>query len=240
MLGAIRAIRRSVRDLLARRLDVPEVPVALRRLRHGGFMPSKVVDVGAYHGEFAIESLKTWPNCRVICFEAQASAVARLGQLAAADSRIRVIDSLVGATDRDDVVLHVAETASSILDEHSGAKFPAERHRMVALSTVSGIRAESIDLLKIDVQGYELEVLRGAEQLLPRVRAILVELNLLDLHQNVPLLSDVVAWLREREFVPFDICGLTRRPLDNALWQADMIFVPVDSPMRSDKRWSAA
>ncbi|MEH1792137.1 hypothetical protein [Nostoc sp.] len=37
----------------------------------------------------------------------------------------------------------------------------------------------------------------------------------------------------------YDICGLTRRPLDQALWQADLIFVPRNSPLISDKRWTA-
>ncbi|MEQ8958462.1 MAG: FkbM family methyltransferase, partial [Coleofasciculus sp. C2-GNP5-27] len=97
----------------------------------------------------------------------------------------------------------------------------------------------SPDLLKLDVQGYELEVLKGAEKSLPEIQAILAEINLLDIHQNVPLLADMIAWLDKRNWVAYDICGLTRRPLDKALWQADFIFVPCHSPLRADKRWSA-
>lgn len=97
----------------------------------------------------------------------------------------------------------------------------------------------SPDLLKLDVQGYELEVLKGAEQSLPHIRVILAEVNLLDIHQNVPLLAEIVSWLNERDWVAYDICGLTRRPLDRALWQADFIFVPRHSPLRTDKRWQA-
>ena len=93
------------------------------------------------------------------------------------------------------------------------------------------------DLLKIDTQGYELEVLRGGERTLPQIRAIIAEINLLDLHVNVPLLHNVVQWLANRGWVAYDICGLTRRPLDNALWQADFIFVPSISELRVDKRW---
>jgi len=33
------------------------------------------------------------------------------------------------------------------------------------------------------------------------------------------------------------VCGLTRRPLDQALWQTDMLFVPQQSALRADKRW---
>jgi hypothetical protein len=43
--------------------------------------------------------------------------------------------------------------------------------------------------------------------------------------------------MRDNGFVAYDICGLARRPLDQALWQADFIFVPRASSLRSDKRW---
>jgi hypothetical protein len=72
---------------------------------------------------------------------------------------------------------------------------------------------------------------------LPNIKAILAEISLLDIHQNTPLLADIVAWLNERDWVAYDICSFIRRPLDQALWQTDIIFVPVNSPFRIDKRW---
>ena len=71
------------------------------------------------------------------------------------------------------------------------------------------------------------------------MRVILLELSLLDLHEGVPLLDEMLAWLSQRGFVAYDICGLTRRPLDDALWQTDMIFVRKDDPLRRDKRYFA-
>jgi hypothetical protein len=40
-------------------------------------------------------------------------------------------------------------------------------------------------------------------------------------------------------FVAYDICGMHRRPLDSALWQADFMFVPRHGYLRADKRWRA-
>ena len=51
-------------------------------------------------------------------------------------------------------------------------------------------------------------------------------------------LRGVDGWLAERGWVAFDICGLTRRPLDDALWQADMLFAPGTSELRRDKKWA--
>ena len=98
---------------------------------------------------------------------------------------------------------------------------------------------KSPEFLKLDVQGYELEVLKGAEKSIKGVQVILAEISLLDIHQNVPLLAEMVKWLSDRDWIAYDICGLTRRPLDQALWQADFIFVPCNSKLREDKRWGS-
>ena len=96
---------------------------------------------------------------------------------------------------------------------------------------------ESPDFLKLDVQGYELEVLKGAEKSLHSINAILAEVNLIDIHDGAPLLAEMIAWFSQHGWVAYDICALTRRPLDQALWQADILFTPEDSSLRKDKRW---
>lgn len=235
------SLRRRIRSYLARRLNVPEVPVALRRLANAGFRFRQIIDVGAHRGEFAKECLNVWPNSRVLCFEAHRAAVEHLREFSTSQPRISIVEALVGAASQERVALNVADTASSVLTEHVTTDLPVEHHDMVALDEIPELRdAESIGLLKIDVQGYELEVLRGAEQLLCRTQAILVELNLIDIHRDVPLMPEVVGWLHDRGFTPYDVAGLTRRPLDQALWQADLVFVPEDSPLRSDKRWQSS
>ena len=55
-------------------------------------------------------------------------------------------------------------------------------------------------LLKIDVQGYEDHVLRGAEPLLPHFRFIFCELSFRELYSGQPLAHDIVEYLLERGF----------------------------------------
>jgi FkbM family methyltransferase len=233
------SLRERLRDYLTRRLRVPEIPVALSHLADLNFQPRQVFDVGAYQGEFAECCLKIWPNTHVACFEALEHKVAELQQQASRNPKIQVFPGLLGSETREKVALHQAETASSILVEQIPQNFPVTHYPM---RTVDQIVEEhfagcSPDLLKLDVQGYELEVLKGAEKSLPGMQAILAELSLLDIHQNVPLLADVITWLNDRDWVAYDICGLIHRPLDRALWQADFMFVPRHSTLRSDKRW---
>ena len=46
-------------------------------------------------------------------------------------------------------------------------------------------------------------------------------------------MHEVVAYLAERDFLPFDLCGGWRRSSDNALAQTDIIFVAQQRPPRS-------
>jgi hypothetical protein len=88
--------------------------------------------------------------------------------------------------------------------------------------------AEILDpaLLKIDVQGGELDVLRGCETLLDRFRHIYVELSFAELYAGQPLCHEVIQYLEEWEFhltgvnnVVYDRMGM---PI-----QADFLFTRV-------------
>ncbi|WNZ27308.1 FkbM family methyltransferase [Leptolyngbya sp. NK1-12] len=234
-------LRSKVRKYLTRKLDVPEISLALERLSHIGFQPQQIFDVGAYRGDFAQICLHIWPDAHITCFEVLENQVAQLNRLASQHTRIQVLPTLLGSESREKVALHEAETASSILAEHISQDFAVTYHPMQTVDQVvqGKLNGRIPDLLKLDVQGYELEVLKGAEQSLSNIQVILAEVNLLDIHKDVPLLANIIAWLDQRDWVAYDICGLTRRPLDRALWQADMIFVPRNSSFRLDKRWAA-
>ncbi len=234
-------VKSQIRKYLSRKLELPEISLALERLATLEFQPKLIFDVGAYKGDFAKYCFDIWQGTKVCCFEALEEKVIQLNSLADNNSSLQVFPILVGAENKDEVGLHEAETASSVLTEHLTQDFPVKYYPMKTIdSIVEEFFADSPpDFLKIDVQGYELEVLKGAEKSLPQIQVILAEINLLDIHHNVPLLSDVITWLNNRGWVAYDICGLTRRPLDRALWQADIIFVPLNSPLRSDKRWKS-
>jgi FkbM family methyltransferase len=235
----ISKIRKMLRRVLVKRLNAPDIPMALERLAEQGVAPELIFDVGAFRGEFATSALAAWPSARVACFEPLRHATEQIVKLQRDFPGIDLYRTLVGASEKADVELHMAESSTSLLRDVDTDKYPVEifAQTTVDVAVRDSYAGRSPDLLKLDVQGYELEVLKGAEKSLKRTRAILAEINLIDIHKNVPLLDEMIAWLSQRGFVAYDICGLTRRPLDNALWQTDMIFVQRDDPLRRDKRY---
>jgi FkbM family methyltransferase len=236
-------MKRLIRDWLCRRLHVPRIPHTLRRLKSAGFIPQVIFDVGAYHGEFARYCMDVFGGnghkLDIVCFEPLQSALNVLKGMEDL-GQIRVIPTLLGSRPSPAVTFHEMETASSVLEEHFHQPTASNQtHAMTCLDEFASTHFANrpIDLIKVDTQGYELEILRGAATVLPRTRALLLETNLIDIHKGVPLLHELVSWLAEHDFVAYDIAGLTRRPLDNALWQADIVFIKQTDPLRRDKRY---
>jgi FkbM family methyltransferase len=230
-------IRSRLRRALVQRLNAPDMTLALERLAGLGFSPGLIFDVGAFRGDFARMALAIWPSARIACFEPLPHGVKQIEAVKARLPAIDIHHALVGATEKAAVEMHMAQSSSSLLRDAYNDQFPVQSFPQTTVDRTvqKSYAGRAPDLLKIDVQGYELEVLKGAEASLPGIRAILAEVNLLDLHENVPLLHELIGWLAERGFVAYDICGFGRRPIDKALWQTDFIFVKKDDALRRDK-----
>lgn len=80
-------------------------------------------------------------------------------------------------------------------------------------------------LIKVDVQGGELEVMSGAKRKLAETEVVILEVSLFQFVERGPELHDVVAFMKDLGFVTYDIFGGHTRPLDGALGQVDMAFV---------------
>jgi len=95
-------------------------------------------------------------------------------------------------------------------------------------------------LVKIDVQGAELSLLKGMGKLIRDVDIFIIEVSLIvTLDGTAAHMFDVLDYLRQNEFTLYDICGLIRRPLDNALAQLDLVFCKKTSDLLQDRRWTS-
>ena len=241
----IRRISALVPDQWKRHLktalfEAPDTKASLRRMHQLGLNPAVAIDVGAYIGEWTSSFKHIFPSTRVLMVELQCSHLERLRAVAAAFNSIELAPVLLGAQERDSVPFHLCESASSVLAE--SARSTAERTISVSMTTLDKFTANTVfarpDFIKLDVQGYELEVLRGGELALASAEAILMEVNLLDILEGAPLFHEATQFMSERGFQVYDICTFFRRPYDGALWQVDVIFVRSSSPLVASKRWA--
>ncbi len=232
-------LKRRLRERIVKRFDIPEIAPSLERAKANGLQPRYIFDVGANRGDFARTCRAIWPDAHISCFDVLQQHADTLDLWCRRDGNAEFFRTMIGETEKRSVGLHEMDTASSILDEHFDQKAPITFHPMTTIDTIASRSGRAPDLLKLDIQGYELAAFKGAVETLPAAKAVLAELSLMDIHRGVPLIDEVIVFLRKFELVAYDVCDLVRRPLDRALWTVDMLFVPLSSPLRMDKRWKA-
>ena len=217
---------------------IPDPKTSFIRLKKLGFEPKTIFDIGVYEGEFSTMVLDVWPNAKVVGFEALPAKI-QLLKKKLLGLNVVIKEAIVGESDSNDISFFADETASSVLySDEVNTKKSIIKQKMIKLETYIEQEKCSIpNLLKIDTQGYEFNVLKGVEKYLPQIEVVLVELNFIEVYSNVKLAHEVINYLSGFDFVPYDICEIHRRQLDNALFQIDFIFMKKDNKIRKDKRW---
>jgi FkbM family methyltransferase len=167
------------RDFYFGLCDLYELQLVAERLRKGG----DFVDVGAHIGLYAVRAARELGDRgRVLAFEPNPSARAQLEENLALNDRSNVIVvAAAAAAASGRATLHVPATADPSFSSLEGGRFaegaPVEIETETIDTAVAG-RALSPSVIKIDVEGGELDVLRGAERTIDEFRpAVLVEVS---------------------------------------------------------------
>jgi FkbM family methyltransferase len=222
--------------LQSARYSVPDLSTVLRHTRSNGFSPKMIIDVGAYVGDWSRTATGIFPDARCMMIDANEN---NREPLKLATSQIRnseYLITLLGPEKKTDVVFQVLGTGSSVLPELSSV---ARIERHLAMERLDDLMAarqvEGPTLLKLDVQGFELEVLRGASKTLAGAEIVILETSLVHCNAGAPLFFEVISFMKDAGFVVYDFCGQSRRDDDNTLVQTDVVFARVDSKLRMDR-----
>ena len=201
-----------------------------------GFNPKRIVDVGAHYGAWTDMAKDIFPDAAVHMVEAQPSKAPALDEVASRLAGVTYSIALLGPHPAKAATFYEQdarfESGSSVLKEQSSVGGRAVTYPMQTLDDLLAKQGLGrADFLKLDVQGYELEVLKGASTTLGQAEAVLMEVSLIPINQGAPLLHEAVSFMADRGFRVYDVCSFIRRPLDRALWQSDFIFVSNESKL---------
>jgi len=215
----------------------PSQEGSFHTLKALGWNPKKCIDIGAYHGEWTEMFLSIFPETSVLMIEAQESKASILAEIVLKHKKLSYEIALLGATNQKKVVFVEMETGSSVFEELS--HYP--RKRVVkSLTTLDSLvqnlpQFADSSILKIDTQGYEMEVLKGSLSLLKNLEIIILEVSLLSINSGAPLFSDIVYFMTQHHFKLFDFCSQIRRK-DGVLWQTDLLFVSESAGLNIEPR----
>jgi FkbM family methyltransferase len=216
-------------------LGVPSVRNSLQLLKRRAYEPRFVIDGGAYEANWTAELLEIFPHVPVLMIEAQQQKTPILQAICSQHRNVQHHQAILAAEDGKQLLFSEDETASRG-DESTGLT------TKLVLSESLGYIIERdnhpfADFIKLDVQGYELKVLRGGLKCLKRAEFVLLEVSLLDIG-NEPLILEVMQFMDDFGFQAYDICQFMRRPYDSALYQIDLLFIKKISSLIALKRWN--
>lgn len=226
------------KERLRRRAGVITLLQRLETLRRAGYRPHRIIDAGAFEGEWTRTVRRVFPETEVLMVEPQPEREPALSAVIRELPGVRWRRALLGAGPGTARFL-VEATNSRVL---TGDWTPPAGSRVVELpiETLADLSQQEdfsdCDFIKLDLQGHELQALAGAGELFGRCEVFQVEVSWLRIGE-VPLAHEVIARFVERDYVLYDVLGHNYRPLDGALWQTDFIFVRSNSPLVASRMW---
>lgn len=168
-----------------------------------------VVDVGAHKGRTARAMLHARTDLRVTAVEANPRLAARLRKRLSSEPRIRLVEAALGEAEGRAVLRVLPSTSLSSLLCPSGLsrKYPdrdlnPEHLANVRVARLDDVAGAFVDAIKLDVQGFELAVLKGAPRALSQARAVVAEVSFAALYEGAPLAGEVEAFMQSAGFTP--------------------------------------
>jgi len=206
-------------------------------IEHGPLLRSlqfnTVVDIGANRGQFSLVARHCFPDAQIHAFEPLAAPADRFRTVHGHDAAVSLHRVAIGpvastaamhvtAEDDSSSLLPVTDLQQSL---SAGSKeIGAEQIQIEPLS--ARLKPEEIvapALLKIDVQGYELQALEGCQLLLDRFSHLYIECSFVELYEGQALAADVIQFLCRESFQLSGVYNMQYDSRGKAV-QADMLF----------------
>ena len=179
-----------------------------------------VLDIGAYEGHWAKLFTSIYPDANVLMIEANKEKEKTLKEI----GNYRI--ALLGEKDNETVdyykCLDGVPTGNGIYQENTEFKFTPEKRRTITLPTLLGSE-KGFDLIKMDVQGSELNIIKGALPIIKNTKYLLLELQTFQYNKGAPQIEEVVSYLHSLNFGFVDLFDLMYS--NNHLIQVDGLFI---------------
>jgi FkbM family methyltransferase len=205
-----------------------ESNVALRRIARRGLDVATVIDVGASNGSWSADVMTIFPLAQYLLIEAQ-------------DAHLPALQDFVKKHPNSNFVLKAAGSELGFIYFDADTLFGGQAHRNPEPGFIS-IPVTTVDheiatrgcsgpyLLKLDVHGYEIPILKGATQVLSHASLVVIECYNFLIAEESLLFYDMCRHMHALGFRVIDISEPLWRLRDGAFWQIDFFFVPSSRP----------
>jgi FkbM family methyltransferase len=190
------------------------------------FEPNSILDIGANVGQFYNEIKPIFPDSYYYLIEGNDSCEVVLESLNV-DYSICLLSDIEKEVDFYIRKNEPRCTGNSIYRENTSFydddQIVIEKKQTKTLSNL--LNNQTFDLIKIDVQGSEIDIINGGLDIFKNAKGILMEISLIEYNQNAPTKEFVYNYMDKLGFTPIEHIGDINHPLTYELIQQDILFL---------------
>jgi len=192
-----------------------------------------IVDIGSHKGQFALISKYKYKKAKIFSFDPLKSSKVKYKSNLKKKDGFNFFHCAIGPKNKISKINVAKSTDSSSMldftDKLTNVYTHAEKigeEKIIIRKLKSCITKKDLQkpaLLKLDVQGYEIEALKGCEGLLNYFNYIYIECSFVKLYKDQPLYYEIKKWLQKRNFVFVKKYNISFDK-NNKIIQADFFF----------------
>ena len=193
-----------------------------------------IVDIGANTGQFSLVMRKNFPQADIYSFEPLQKPFKRFVKLFENDRNVKAFNNAIGPYVTDtEINVSARDDSSSVLpiSDLQNQIFPgtaAVRTEKILMGPLNDyLREDEIkgpSLLKLDVQGFELDALKGCQEFLRRFDMVYCECSFVELYVGQAFASEVISYMSGSNF-RLEGCNNVAYDHEGKTVQADCIFI---------------
>ena len=198
-------------------------------LKQIGFEPKHIVDVGANHGTWTREALKYFPDAYYTLLEPQYWMENSVKDILDVNPKVKF--NAVGAgSEQGTFNFTIVNRDDSCSFRYTEAEAKAEGFEQVKLPVVTlndllaGSDLPVPDIIKIDAEGLDIEVLKGASNYWGKTEIFMVEVGIVNKLFDNSFLK-MINFMDSNGYIFFEITDINRPFIPPVLWLAELVFV---------------
>jgi len=197
-------------------------------LKNIGFNPTNIIDVGAHRGAWTKTAIKYFPNAHYTLFEPQSDLLKNAFLEKKYSNVIKVYAGVGARTKKFRITTNNRRDSYSFALSKKQCSTNQNQMLVQVFSLDDYISAQNKsmqpNIIKIDAEGWDLNVIKGARKSLIKTEVVLLEAAVMNKYfQNSA--SKVIRQMNKVNFKLFDITDLNRSQSTMALWNIEMAFI---------------
>ena len=187
-----------------------------------------LIDVGSNKGQFSLMARKFFPNIMIHSFEPQIE-ILNLQKKVLGTNNINYYNFALGREKKElELYITKRKDSSSVLRPilSNNNNYIINEKKKISVKKLDELldfkSIEKPSIIKLDVQGYELEVLKGSENTLDYIDYVIAEISSTEIYENQTQADELIKFLESKSFEIKDRCNLSR--VEDKLFQEDVLF----------------